>query len=237
MNDCVTNEFTELTNLERVRYFPRQLITAEDLRQEQEYFIEKLRRHNRFLHGWGIVCGLTVKPAATTDLPWNILICPGYALGPYGDEIYLAKEYKLDIKKCLDQSATVSPCVPKETVSVGTAATTDNQIFIVIKYSECKTRPQKVMPAGCGCDETACEYSRVRDGYEIKCLRKLPESHAPTIANVIKLEKEAKKNGICPPCPKDPWLVLAQVTLPDNLTDTIDAGNIDTSTYRKKLII
>ena len=36
----------------RVRYFPRQLLTADDMRTEQEYLREKLRRHNRLLHRW-----------------------------------------------------------------------------------------------------------------------------------------------------------------------------------------
>ena len=54
---------TKDTNrLERVRYFPRQLMTAEDMRTEQAYFVERLRRHNRLLHGWGIICGLQVLP-------------------------------------------------------------------------------------------------------------------------------------------------------------------------------
>ena len=34
-------------SLERVRYYPRQLMTAEDMRAEQDYFVERLRRHNR----------------------------------------------------------------------------------------------------------------------------------------------------------------------------------------------
>ena len=38
--------------LERMRYFPRQLLTADDMRTEQEYFREKMRRHNRYLVGW-----------------------------------------------------------------------------------------------------------------------------------------------------------------------------------------
>ncbi len=37
--------------LERVHYFPRQLITANDMTAEQDYFRQKQRRHNRFLHG------------------------------------------------------------------------------------------------------------------------------------------------------------------------------------------
>ena len=50
--------------LERTRFFARQLVTPDDLTQDQIYFREKHRRHNRMLHGWGIVCGACVLRAA-----------------------------------------------------------------------------------------------------------------------------------------------------------------------------
>ena len=46
--------------LERTRYFPRQIVTAEDLQQDGNYFLDKHRRHNRLLHGWGIKCLFSV---------------------------------------------------------------------------------------------------------------------------------------------------------------------------------
>ena len=205
--DSMTVECTEITQLERVRYYPRQLITAEDMQQEQKYFIEKLRRQNRFVHGWGIVCGLSVKPA-TTALPWQVVICPGYALSAFGDEIYLGKEYYFDLATCLFQPAECSPC--DQSIHT-TAADESKKKYIVIKYSECKTRPQQTMPAGCGCDETVCEYSRIRDGFEIKCLPTLPASHG---ADFKELENKNKEEGLCPPSPADPWLVLASVEIP-----------------------
>src|SRR5213075_1626484 len=72
--------------LERLHYFPRQLLTADDMRTEQEYFREKLRRHNHYLHGWGVVCGCVVEPV-TTAKHWRVRVCPGYVVGPQGDEI------------------------------------------------------------------------------------------------------------------------------------------------------
>lgn len=46
--------------LERPRYYPRQLMTPDDLLLEADYFRDRLRRHNMFLHGWGVVCGALV---------------------------------------------------------------------------------------------------------------------------------------------------------------------------------
>jgi hypothetical protein len=88
---CADHECLDGGLLERPRYFPRQLITSTDLTLEATYFRDKLRRHNRLLHGWGVVCGLLVCPVRSADgtalEPWTVMVEPGYALGPCGDEV------------------------------------------------------------------------------------------------------------------------------------------------------
>src|SRR5437016_14212112 len=69
---------TPAAALERTRFFPRQLITPDDLTQDQIYFREKSRRHNRMLHGWGVVCGVGVSGKPNEC---EIVIEPGYILG------------------------------------------------------------------------------------------------------------------------------------------------------------
>jgi hypothetical protein len=51
--------FPEFT---RLSYFHGQLLEARDFQTEQSYFREKLKLHNRCLHGYGTVCGLRVAP-------------------------------------------------------------------------------------------------------------------------------------------------------------------------------
>lgn len=46
----------------RLNYFYGQMLGAADFRAEQDYFREKLKLHNRCLHGYGVVCGLGVVP-------------------------------------------------------------------------------------------------------------------------------------------------------------------------------
>ena len=71
-------------------------------------------------------------------------------------------------------------------------------------------RPVRVQPVGCGCDDTSCEFSRWRDGYEICVLDACPDSHLPPA-----IDQFLKPSSIpdCPPCPTDPWIVLAVVTV------------------------
>src|SRR5262245_12368229 len=47
---------------DRLNYFFGQLLSANDFRAEQQYFREKIKLHNRYLHGHGIACGLCVRP-------------------------------------------------------------------------------------------------------------------------------------------------------------------------------
>lgn len=51
-----------LPRFERVKYFYGQLLGVREFQSEQSYFYEKHRLHNRYLHGYGVICGLQVEP-------------------------------------------------------------------------------------------------------------------------------------------------------------------------------
>lgn len=218
---------SSLESLERVSYFPRQLLTADDMRAEQDYFRQKLRRHNRFLHGWGVVCGLDVTAAPTAKAPWRVAIDEGYALGPYGDEIFVGERVYLDLADC-SHGATTHPCEPDQLVGsasltavVGTAR---EHVFLAIRYSECSARPVRVTGAGCGCDDGTCEHSRVRDSFELRCHDKPPTP--PTLDSICRALGERQPIP-CPPCPDDPWVLLARVVIPTSPKIEIVQAQID----------
>ncbi len=227
--------------LERPRYFPRQLVSDVDMTLDQAYFRNKLRLHNRMLHGWGVVCGAIVcrvpgsaegdsgdcdngGSACDGYKPWTVVVKRGYILGPYGDEIVIGCEHEVDLR-----SAGVSGVSGESTKYLidpwcceGTVKREPGCYWIAVKYNECKTRPVRVQPIGCGCDETQCEYSRWRDGYEIGILDYFPESHqsgpeGPKIPHLPGF-KEFYHGHVpcCPPCPEEPWVVLAKVRVDDN---------------------
>ena len=70
----------------RPNFFSGRLLTADDLREEQEYHREKHRRHLQMLHGFGVVDGLQVDVASDGT---TISVEPGMAIDPYGREIVL----------------------------------------------------------------------------------------------------------------------------------------------------
>jgi hypothetical protein len=227
--------------LERVRYFPRQLLTADDMRCEQEYFREKVRRHNRYLHGWGVVCGCTVEVVTVAKTP-TVRVCPGYAVGPQGDEIFVDRCIDVDLKTgASEQPCSVRwPCPPIG--EVPTAGHDPATVYIAVRYAECFSRPVRVHPAGCGCDEVGCEYSRVRDSYEIKVLWKLPESHVKakedednwceTIHQMPPALRPQHSFPVppCPECDSDPWVVLATVLFSTDIDPA--SGNTPPVTVR-----
>ena len=229
------------TARERVHYFSRQLITAEDMIDEQNFFLQKLRRHNRFLHGWGVVCGCRVEAAPTSQYPWRVKICDGYALDPRGNEIDLAEPFFFDV--AAHRPSPDDPCTPRGSSHRRAERAADDKapIFLAVCYDECDTRPVRVHPEGCGC-ETGCEYSRVRDSFCVVTLAELPEYHtraqeadAAWLAD-LKAWTESGRDGPLPipPCPgraADPCVVLATITLPAAGTP-FDAMAIDNSVRR-----
>jgi hypothetical protein len=81
---------SESPSLRRPRFFPGQLVTPEDLELQQQYFREKLKRHNRSLHGFGLVSGLRVKVNSG-----QIVVEPGLALDCEGNELTIETEQSI----------------------------------------------------------------------------------------------------------------------------------------------
>lgn len=100
----------DLPELQRVNYVSGQLLTADDFVAEQTYHRERARLHNRLLHGWGVVAGLDARSRAGV-----IVISPGMAFDPSGDEIVLLHE------------ATLTP-------AAGTKGAPS--LYVVVKYAE-----------------------------------------------------------------------------------------------------
>ena len=236
---------------ERPRYFPRQLITPEEMNLEAAYFRDRMRRHNRLLHGWGVVCGAEVCPVPSPgrngygpsdDIddvtmapargsgpsaphgrtperprddcepcagwePWKMMVAPGYILGPYGDEITIDSRVVVDLRRYCTPGVS-GDCwsqAPDPWCSDVKVTGVESPVFVAVRYREMMTRPVRVPPPGCGCDDLDCDYSRWCDGYEICTLRECPDSHkTPPI-------DQPEHRPDCPSCPDEPWVVLAEV--------------------------
>jgi hypothetical protein len=97
----------------RVRFFSRQMLTAQDFQVEQDYHLNKRRLLNRYLYGSGILAGLNVSVEG--DM---VLVSPGCALDAMGNEIIVDQPIHVDTKICSKQ-----PC------------------FLKLRYTETGTDP------------------------------------------------------------------------------------------------
>jgi hypothetical protein len=75
--------------LVRVRFFAGQLLSAADFEQEQDYLRARHRRHNRLLHGAGIVWGLDVVVDDHGSDGSQVVVSPGVAIAADGEEVVL----------------------------------------------------------------------------------------------------------------------------------------------------
>jgi hypothetical protein len=125
----------------RNNYFYGKLLTVEDFRQEQEYFINKQRLANRLILGKGIVCGFAVTKGSTG----SIEVSEGLAIDGCGREIILNTKYTCD----LNQKYTINDVGGK------------NNLFVTARYNETKVDP--VTSSGAG-----SEFNMILEGAKIE---------------------------------------------------------------------
>jgi hypothetical protein len=123
--------------LQRVNFFPGQLLIAADFSAEQDYIRAKAHRRNRMLHGVGIVAGLgvTLEPAGSGS---QVVIAPGLALDALGQEI--------------EVSASAALPLPAQGTS----------LLVLLHYAEQPCRP---VPALTAVPEAPAAFSRITETF------------------------------------------------------------------------
>jgi hypothetical protein len=153
---CGCNACRGLSTLERPRYFSGQLLTEDEMRSEQDYLMAKNRLHNRYLHGWGIVCGLQLT---CDDCSGFVAVHSGYALDPCGNDVVVPCLQHYDILKaireCKESARRQSNCDPYGQTQTTCEDETEHWC-VSVRYDETQRRPatalrQTAMSSGCGC--------------------------------------------------------------------------------------
>ena len=94
----------------RLNYHYGQLLGAHDFQTEQDYFRNKMLLQNRCLHGYGVVCGLSVEPAKPGEpdeakypnkCPTQVAISCGLGLDIHGHELVVRDPLLVDLWKQL----------------------------------------------------------------------------------------------------------------------------------------
>ena len=127
----------------RPRFFAGQLLSDEDLNRLDRYIVAKNKLHNRYLHGWGVVCGLEV---ACDPCPGFVTVKSGYALGPCGDDIIVCEDTRVDVCELVNACCERphDECEPPRPVRGDECKDAVEDWVLAIKYIERPTRG--VMP-------------------------------------------------------------------------------------------
>jgi hypothetical protein len=93
-----------LSTPERTNFVEGQVLGAEDLRRDQEYHLGMRRLMNRFLHGQGVVSGLSVSSG---DPPGTLVVEPGLAVDAWGRGIVVPAPTMVDLRERGSGSFTI----------------------------------------------------------------------------------------------------------------------------------
>jgi hypothetical protein len=170
-------------------------LTAAELNLEQRYFLQRARRHLRLVHGWGVVCGLNVVPVAGSG-GWEFVVCPGYGIGPCGDELLLRRQLGFNLRDFL---WTRPLDADSELAWVQLEAVVTPAIYQAQATSGCG--------CGCGCDDTM-EASGLADAPRITIAWSQPAAFVAgnTLCSGGPIA--------CPVCPESCALTVEAIGLP-----------------------
>ncbi len=141
----------------RPRFFAGQLLSEDDLNRLEHYIIAKNKLHNRYLHGWGVVCGLEVTCHQCKGF---VTVKSGYALSPCGDDIVLCGDQAVNvcelIQHCRQQQFECEPAFPAPQPICGDQ---DEDWILYVCYDEKPSRGIAPLHGGSGatcCSKCSC---------------------------------------------------------------------------------
>jgi hypothetical protein len=184
------------------------VLTETDLMELERYAITTHRMHNRYLHGWGIVCGLDL---VCEDCGNGAVVRPGYALDPCGRDLVVPTPQHVDvgqlIRDCVAMERSMPVCDPP-VVGPPKGCGSDDHWCVTLRYKEAPTRPVTPLAStggsassctcgcqngtngnGCGCGGTktsptagwscTCGAGGSRSTQACGCLEYVPAANLP----------------------------------------------------------
>jgi hypothetical protein len=156
---CNCSACASLQCLDRTRYFSGMLLSEADLNNEQSYLLAKNRLHNQYLHGTGVVCGMTVT---CSECDGWVTVNPGYAIDPCGNDIIVCAAQSFNVLQAIQACATpqqAANCSPLRYNPAPNCQDMPQTWCITIQYQEQQTSmvtplqqtSTKSSSGGCGC--------------------------------------------------------------------------------------
>jgi hypothetical protein len=114
MKKQLNDQIVEIpSHLKRINYFNGRLLNAADLAAEQTYIDTRMKDHNRYIHGCGVVSGLAVS--VSKNSPNALTVSAGIAIDPLGHEFILTADVKVPFPEKWDVTHLVLCWAERET--------------------------------------------------------------------------------------------------------------------------
>jgi hypothetical protein len=127
------------------------LLTDQTLNDLDRYIIEKNKLHNRYLHGWGVVCGLEAV-CAPCD---KVTVRGGYALSPCGEDIIVCNNVTVNvcelINKCKDKQRHDWECEPFPSGPGQDCVNVEEDWVLTVRYDEKGSRGITALKGSSAC--------------------------------------------------------------------------------------
>lgn len=164
-DQCDCPACSGLVCLDRPRYFAGQLLTERELNSQLAYTIAKNKLHNRYLWGYGIVCGLEVTCHGCDS--GMVTVHPGYALDACGNDVVVCEAHDFDVIEAINACRRQEPCDcdPWRESRRLDCRDAEQEWCITIRYRETEGRPTTALVSqtngqcgcghgnGCGCGQ------------------------------------------------------------------------------------
>lgn len=164
MNDCVNGNLAQslLHPYKRVHNFNGLVLGVDEFDQDQLYFIERDRLHNRALHGYGTICGLNVDVRQKDGEP-QVYVAPGLAVAPSGQTI------RVTTAQCAKLNRWLAEHQDKLFHQIGSPPVVSSlPLYVILCYRECETDMVCIPSGPCRSKDDTMAASRIGDAFELK---------------------------------------------------------------------
>jgi hypothetical protein len=161
MDFCSTLQVKEFDAdpCKRVNYTLGLVLGEDELRQEQGYFIQRRRLHNRLLHGWGTAAGLGVNLQSD-----RVNVSPGWAIDPQGREVRVPRNQCADLVAWLGNPTNADALRTRYPLPFPATV----PLWVILGYNECPTDVVPVPGEPCRPEEECVAPSRITETYDLK---------------------------------------------------------------------
>ncbi|MFT3858295.1 MAG: hypothetical protein QM742_12605 [Aquabacterium sp.] len=150
-----------------LNYHFGQLLGVEDFRAEQGFHLGRSRRHQRLLHGHGVVAGYPVSYKAKDT---ELRVGSGYAVDALGRDLVLEEDQCVNLAKWWAARVAAKELDFSDLIGK-TEFTTD--LDLIVCYATCLSSPVPAIAEPCAGQASDLAYSRVCETVKLQLVRRL----------------------------------------------------------------